>query len=377
MGGRGGSRRLDPGKLPADILAAWFETREQRSKSSGVVFGPATGEDTAVIDPQLCGDSVDSRDDLLVVTSDPMYYIYCHFLERKGFEVVTVPESAHGLQAEAVARKLEQLGDRCELIRFFYAVTVNNPSASILANAERRKLVQLVTGLSSRLKRRVPLVLDKAYEDLVHDPDVEPPQSGLLHDEAGLVYEVGTLSKILAPSLRIGYMIGRDGPLLRCLVQKTSDSGFSAPLICQEMASYLLDNYLDEQLSKVKKGYRDKARAVKHWIDEYLGTGLAECRGGQAGFYFYLTFKDVETHEQSRFFRFLTRTTGNEVVDGPPADRHARVIYIPGEFCVHTRGDRVREGKRQLRISYGFEETPQIGRALALMREALGYAHAG
>ncbi len=54
------------------------------------------------------------------------------------------------------------------------------------------------------------------------------------------------------------------------------------------------------------------------WIDERLGGLLENVTGGQAGFYYYITFKDIETHEGSDFFKFLTRTTGNDDIDGPP-----------------------------------------------------------
>ncbi len=306
----------------------------------------------------------------IVVTCDPMYYIYCNFLERMGFEICAVPEDEDGLDTDRLEARIRDLGDRRSDVRFFYVVTISNPTCSILSNERRRRLVEIAARLSGELKRKVPVFFDKAYENLIHDPAVERPVSGLLYDELGIVYEIGTLSKILAPALRIGYMIGPGGPLLKALVQKTSDAGFSAPLVTQEMASYLLDHHVVQQIDKVNTGYREKAAATRRWIDARLGDVLEGCTGGSAGFYFYLTFERIETHERSAFFRFLSRTTGRRDLDGPAEARKPRVVYIPGEFCVHPRGEMVEVGKRQLRLSYGFEELPRIQQAVQLMGEA-------
>lgn len=310
----------------------------------------------------------------IVVTSDPVYYIYSNYLERRGFEVLAVPEDDEGLDTARLEAKLDALGSGRGRIRCFYVVTVNNPTCRILSNRRRRRLVEIATALSRDLGRHVPVFFDKAYESLIHDPAVEPPESGLLHDPLGIVYEIGTLSKILAPALRIGYLIGSDGPFLRAMVQRTSDAGFSAPLVTQEIASYLLDHHVAAQVERVNAGYREKARAVRAWLHEQLGDALAGCSGGSAGFYFYLTFRDVETHEGSPFFRFLARTTGIEAVDGPPHARNPRVAYVPGEFCVHPRGELVELGRRQFRVSYGYEELPRIREAIGWMRRAVAFA---
>jgi len=312
----------------------------------------------------------------IVVTSDPMYYIYTEGLMRKGFEVLAVPEDHEGIDLAILRRKLDALGDGARRISFFYVVTVNNPSCTVLSNRRRRALLDAASELSRQQGRLIPIFYDLAYELLLHDPQAEPFASVLPVDELGIAYEIGTLSKILAPSLRIGYLLGPDGPLMNALIQSTSDTGFSAPLFVQEMSSYLMDHCIGAQLDAVNAGYREKAVAVRAGIERELGTLLAECRGGSAGFYYYLTFKDVETCPGSDFFRFLMRTTGDAAVDGPAAERKPSVVYIPGEYCVHPHGDLAERGKRQLRLSYAFEDTPRILQALALMRDAAEYAQA-
>jgi 2-aminoadipate transaminase len=309
----------------------------------------------------------------LVITSDPVYYVYANVLERKGFELLAIPEDSEGIELGGLKPKLKELASR---IAFFYVVTVNNPSCTILSNARRRTLAGIVSRLSVRQGRPIPIFFDLAYELLVHDPQVERPLSAMPGDELGIVYEIGTLSKVLAPALRIGYLHGPPGPLMDAMVQKTSDTGFSAPLFSQEMASYLLDHCAGEQLENVNAGYREKAVAVRRAVEECLGRWLESCRGGSAGFYLYLTLAGIETCAGSPFFRYLSRTTGDPSIDGPSDYPWPRVIYIPGEYCVHPRGELIAVGRRQLRLSYGYEDTESILSAVRLMREAVNFAEA-
>ena len=312
----------------------------------------------------------------IVVTADPMYYIYCNFLERLGWEILPVPEDGDGLRTDLLAEKLKALGPRAGDVRFFYAVTVNNPTGTVMSAARRTELRRIAGNLSQKHGRKVPVVFDKAYEELIHDPSVTAPPSAMVGDETGLIYEISTVSKILAPGLRIGYMVAPAGPLARVIVQRVSDIGFSAPPINQVIAAYMLDHHVAEQVRAVRAGYRAKALAVRGWLGRDLGPHIEHLTGGQAGFYYYLTLRDVETREGSPLMKFLSRTTGDKAIDGPAGSARPRVIYIPGQYCVHPRGDLVAVGRRQMRLSYAFEELPNIERAIGLIREGIDYAEA-
>ena len=158
--------------------------------------------------------------------------------------------------------------------------------------------------------------------------------------------------------------------ILDAVVQKTSDTGFSAPLVSQEMASHLLDRHIAEHSGAVLDSYRRKARKVRMWIEENLSAFLEEIRGGQAGFYYYLTFRNIPTGEGSPFHRLLSRKSGDATLDGPKSDPKPRITYLPGSFCVHPKGTQAARGSRSLRISYAYESEDRIREALETMGTA-------
>jgi 2-aminoadipate transaminase len=313
---------------------------------------------------------LDALSDLLqpgiVITADPYYYIYTETLERKGFKILAIPEDNQGLNVMLLVEALEKMNP--DELSFFYIVTVNNPTTVILSNNRRKQLVEIAQKCSEKSGRIIPIIFDKAYEDIIHNSEIETPVSGLKFGKTDHVFEIGTLSKIFAPALRIGYIIGPDNDFSKIMSQRTSDIGFSSPLINQEIAAWLLNNYIQVQRESVNKGYQAKATFIKQLFSEHLGNYLESYTGGDAAFYFYLTFKNIRTDKNSRFFKYLSRTTGIATVDGQH-EKQPRLVYIPGTICSKSE-----KAKYQLRISYGFEAPEIFERAVMLLAEACAYA---
>jgi len=307
----------------------------------------------------------------IIITTEPCYYIYTEFLERIGHTVIGVPEQEDGIDIENLKKTLSAID--LDKIRFIYCITVNNPTGTIISNKKRQQLIEIAEELTSETDYTIPVVFDRAYEDIIYDASVPQPKSALLYDTQGLAIEIGTLSKILAPALRIGYLIARKSTLTQVLTQRISDIGFSAPLITQEIASVLLDNHIDQQIASVKKGYKEKAIYLRNLLDTELGNYISSIKGGQAGFYFYIQFSSIKTGKGSHFHNFLSRTTGNPNIDGFP-EKHPRLIYIPGEICTVPHSSIAESAACSLRISFGFEETNVLQNAVMLLRDAAKYS---
>ena len=313
----------------------------------------------------------------MVVTADPYYYIYCETLMRKGFDVRTVVEGENGLEPEALREYLDSLAiEDLQRLEFFYIVTVNNPSGSVIPHTARLGIIEVVTEVSQRLGRKIPLFFDRAYDSLNHGKNCPEMRSVLGQKYAIPVFEIGTFSKILAPALRIGYMLGDESPVMTAVVQKTSDTGFSNSLIMQEVTAWMLDNVVDRQIGVINAAYREKAEVIREKIESELKPWLEMVSGGECGFYFYLTFRNIRTDAGSKFYTYLTRTTGIAEYDLSDMEGSKKpvVVYIPGEICQNPHGSNIELGSRQLRMSYGFEELDMILTAVGIMREACEYA---
>lgn len=309
----------------------------------------------------------------LVIMSDPVYYIYSYFLERKGFRILALPEDANGMIPERLEEVLSRDMSDLQDLRFVYVVSISNPTSTILTNERRHKIVDIVNSFVDRTGQRIPLIFDQAYAGLIHDPEVESQESAFRNDRNQLVYEIGTLSKILAPALRIGYILGPTGDLMAAMQERNSDAGFGASVINQQIAAVLLSDFLPAQQRSVLSGYRRRAIDIRSAIDEKLTSYVEEVRGGQAGFYFYITFKDIPTDDRSDFYKFLSRTTGDPTIDGSSDSIKPRVAYIPGQYCVSPHGELIEHGSRSLRFSYGFEPLERLTQAVGLMADAAEY----
>ena len=88
----------------------------------------------------------------IVITGEPMYYIYTEFLERKGFTILTVPEDKHGMIPEKLKTLLESDKLDKNKVSYAYVITINNPSGSILENSRREEIVRLFAEFSKKVQ---------------------------------------------------------------------------------------------------------------------------------------------------------------------------------------------------------------------------------
>lgn len=159
---------------------------------------------------------------------------------------------------------------------------------------------QFPTGVILPINRRIELVkyAKKHGAYIVEDDydsefrfDGDPIQSMQYLDSARVIY-VGTFSKTLMPSLRIGYLVLPDD-LLRKIEEIKYVADLHSPNFEQiALAKFIETGLFERHISKMRKLYLKKRNYLVQCLEKEFGDRIT-ITGAQAGMHFVATFEDT------------------------------------------------------------------------------------
>ena len=122
-----------------------------------------------------------------------------------------------GMRIDHMEEELARLEAEGRRPKFIYAIsTYQNPTGFVMPRARREQMIELAA------RYDVPIVEDNCYADVHYEGEIEPAIFAL-DDNPNHIY-LGSLSKILAPGFRLGYIYARP-PMLEKIQARRHDAG--------------------------------------------------------------------------------------------------------------------------------------------------------
>jgi 2-aminoadipate transaminase len=157
--------------------------------------------------------------------------------KQEGADLVGIPLDEYGMRMDALEEAINKLGQAGKRPSFIYAlVTYQNPTGSIMPLERRMELLDIAG------RHQIPVVEDHCYADTVYEDCHEPALYTLEHQSP--VVHIESLSKILGPGVRMGYLAAPQ-PLLNEILKYRRDGGastLSAAIVCEYFREHLWDH---------------------------------------------------------------------------------------------------------------------------------------
>ncbi len=201
--------------------------------------------------------------DELVAVEELGYPAAWASLKLAGARLVPVPVDGEGMQVE----RLEKIASHHKLRAVYVTPHHQYPTMVVMSPARRLQLLELA-------RRHRFAILEDDYDHEFHyqGRPVLPLASA---DRAGVVIYVGTLSKILAPGLRLGFVIAPQ-PLLDCLVQLRAvvDRQGDLALECA-VGEMLEDGEVQRHARRMRRIYESRRASLMDALKKHLGSALS------------------------------------------------------------------------------------------------------
>ena len=224
--------------------------------------------------------------------------------------------------------------------RFLYVLpNFQNPSGRCIGETRRAALVDAARAA------RLPLVEDNPYGDLWFDAAPPPPLAARWAE--GTVY-LGSFSKVLAPGLRLGYVIA---PKALCpkLLQAKQAADLHTPGFNQRVVHEVIrDGFLRSHVPTIRARYKAQRDAMRAALETHLPAG---CRWTvpSGGMFFWLELPDDV-----------------DAVALLPRAVELGMAYVPGA-AFYASAPRL----NTLRLSFVTAAPAEIERGVALLAQAL------
>ncbi|MFP9128383.1 PLP-dependent aminotransferase family protein [Niallia sp. BSM11] len=158
--------------------------------------------------------------------------------------------------------------------------TFHNPTGYCMAETKRMELLEACA------KERMPILEDDVYGDLWFDSPPPPPLKAL--DKHGNVLYVGSMSKVLGPGLRIGFIAAPE-PVIERLADIKMQTDYGSSTLSQFAVAKLLTNgQYDMHIEKMRHELKVRRDFVQKLLSTYFAD-LAVWEQPAGGFYIWLS----------------------------------------------------------------------------------------
>ena len=217
-----------------------------------------------------------------VIVANPSYMTALMIMRTHGANFLCVDQDDEGLNADELGCKLKRLeanGERQPKL-LFDVPDFHNPTGITMSLERRKVLIDLAKTYN------FIILEDDPYRRIRFEGDAISPLKAL--DDANVVISLGTVSKILAPGLRVGWAIGEPGIVRRMAMQK-ADGGCN-PMAQRIVVDLMRSNKMHHHIDEVKAEMRTHRDAMIQAFAEHLPD--AELRAPNGGYFLWAELPD-------------------------------------------------------------------------------------
>jgi len=236
-----------------------------------------------------------------VIVEQPTYLCALDVFRSYGAHMVGVPMDDDGMKMDALEKAVQDNPNT----KFIYTVpSFQNPTGRTMPADRRQKMIEIAD------KYNVMILEDDPYGAIRFAGKDVAPVKTFEHDER--VIYMSTFSKILAPGLRIGWIVAEKNLVKKFTLMKQTVDVHSDNLTQHIIAKYLEDFNIDDHIAKIRETYRRREGIMMDAIEKYFPKN-AKYSHPEGGLFIWVEVPGVDT-----------QTLFNTCIDHD-------VAFVPGE----------------------------------------------